>query len=77
MLARIPFRLIYLILCPLLEEKKTDASDPDGRHIPTCMVVDGAFKYDQYESTSVSYCVDVKTVRDITSLATWQSWPLQ
>ena len=35
------------------------ASNPQERHIPTCMVADGAYKYDQYEASGLSYCVDV------------------
>ena len=46
-----------------MRRKKTDASDPDGRHIPTCMVVDGAFKYDQYESALMEAIKDWIAIR--------------
>merc|ERR1712149_27705 len=35
------------------------SSNPDNRHIPTCMIDDGAYKPDQYEASGISYCVNV------------------
>ena len=33
--------------------------NPQNIHIATCMVTDGAYKPDQYETSGISYCVDV------------------
>ena len=41
-----------------LERDGLIASNPQDRHIPICMVEDGAYMPDQYESSGISYCVD-------------------
>ena len=43
-----------------IERDSLIASNPQNRHVPICMVEDGAYKPDQYESSGISYCVDAE-----------------
>merc|ERR1711935_157982 len=49
------------------------AANPQNRHIPTCMIADGAFKPDQYDASGNSYCVNVNgdKVEDTIRNAPW------
>merc|ERR1711892_179833 len=49
------------------------AANPQNRHIPTCVIADGAFKPDQYDASGNSYCVNVNgdKVEDTIRNAPW------
>ena len=65
-----------------IERDSLIVSNPQDRHVPVCMVEDGAYMPDQYESSGISYCVDaegekIQVCFKISRKTTWLEFFLQ